>query len=168
MRFGLIVGLICYDSNNHIVWMVISMKYSILPIGHIEKNGSEVSLVISKAYWDATTHLELFSHVIILWWIDGRDNPLDRQTILVTPSKKKGLEQSGVFACRSPARPNPIGLTVVKIEGIDPIDNRIIVDHMDANSGSPIIDIKPYLPSSDRVENAKVPPWFNDLIPRYY
>lgn len=147
---------------------MMSMKYSIIPIGYVEKSGSNVSLIIKDSYWAATTHLDLFSHIIILWWIDGRDNPSDRQTVLVFPPRNKGTDQSGVFACRSPARPNPIGHTIAKVEGIVVTKNQIIVDHMDAESGSPIIDIKPYLPSSDRVEDAKVAPWFVDLIPRYY
>ncbi|MCK4566953.1 MAG: SAM-dependent methyltransferase, partial [Candidatus Thorarchaeota archaeon] len=44
---------------------------------------------------------------------------------------------------------------------------RIEIDHMDANDGTPLIDIKPYLPSSDRVDKAKVAPWFKDLQKRY-
>lgn len=144
------------------------MKFSILPIGHIEKKDSEIFLVIKEAYWDATTHLDMFSHAIILWWIEGCDNPEDRQTVLASPPKNKGLEPSGVFACRSPARPNPIGHTVVKILHLDKKKCCILVDHMDADSGSPIIDIKPYLPSSDRVDKTKVPPWFNNLIPKYH
>ena len=123
---------------------------------------------MKETYWQGTTDLEEFSHAIILWWIDGRDNPSDRNTTLVTPPKKNDSIPTGVFACRSPSRPNPIGHTIVKIESIDQEHKRIIIDHMDANSGSPVIDIKPYLPSSDRVEIAKVPLWFKDLRPRYY
>ena len=144
------------------------MVYSLIPIGHIEKNQSEIAIVIKDAYWDATRHLDQFSHAIILWWIDGRDNPSDRAVVLVSPPVKKGNEPSGVFACRSPLRPNPIGHTIVKIESLDQEKKRIIIDHMDAKTDSPVIDIKPYLPSSDRVENAVVPAWFSHLQPRYY
>jgi len=144
------------------------MKYSLIPVGFVEKSESEIAINIKEVYWDATRHLEEFSHAIILWWIDGRDNPSDRKTVLVNPPKKKENEPSGVFACRSPRRPNPIGHTIVKIESIDPENRKILVDHMDADSGSPVLDIKPYLPSSDRVENAKVASWFSNLEPRYY
>lgn len=144
------------------------MKYSLIPIGHVEKTQSEITIVVKDSYWDATTHLDEFSHAIILWWIDGRDNPSDRSVVLVSPPKKKSGEPTGVFACRSPSRPNPIGHTIVKIESLDQERKRIIIDHMDADSNSPVLDIKPYLPSSDRVENAQVAPWFHDLQPRYY
>ena len=144
------------------------MKYSITPIGHVEKEGSDISLVIEDLYWAGTKQLEHFSHAIVLWWITGRDNPSDRETLIAFPPKNKGPEASGVFACRSPFRPNPIGHTIVKIEQVKSEVHRILIDHMDADSGSSIIDIKPYLPTSDRVDNAKVAPWFIDLIPRYY
>jgi len=143
------------------------MSYTINPIGFVKKIGSSNYLEISPRYWEATTHLDLFSHAIVLWWIDGRDNPENRSIVLANPPKNKGPEASGIFACRSPARPNPIGHTIVEILGLDEDNNRIIIDHMDANDGSPIIDIKPYLPSSDRVENARVAPWFENLEFRY-
>ena len=143
------------------------MSYLVKPIGVVIKTGELIYLEIRQEYWEATTHLDLFSHAIVLWWIDGMDTPEIRQTILADPPKNKGPVSSGVFSCRSPARPNPIGHTIVKIMNIDGITRRILVDHMDANDGSSLIDIKPYLPSSDRVDNAKVAPWFENLDNRY-
>jgi len=153
--------------------MVILLTYTLNPIGHVEKTDKEISLVIKTEYWDATVHLELFSHIIVLWWIDRMDTPDIRSTLLANPPKSKGPTASGVFACRSPARPNPIGHTIVRIKSVDATNMRIIVDHMDAEDGTPLLDIKPYLPSSDRVNNAIVAhnaivaPWFEDLLPRY-
>ena len=83
------------------------------------------------------------------------------------PPKNKGDEASGAFSCRSPARPNPIGHTIVKLLSVDAKNKRLEIDHMDANDSSPIIDIKPYLPTSDKVDGARVAPWFQDLEPRY-
>ncbi|TFG97466.1 tRNA (N6-threonylcarbamoyladenosine(37)-N6)-methyltransferase TrmO [Candidatus Thorarchaeota archaeon] len=143
------------------------MSYVIKPIGVVKKTGEMNFLEINQEYWEATTHLDLFSHAIVLWWIDGLDTSDTRHTILANPPKNKGPVPSGVFACRSPARPNPIGHTIVKIISVDENNRRILIDHMDANDGSPLIDIKPYLPSSDRVDNAKVAPWFENLDNRY-
>lgn len=143
------------------------MSYTIRPIGVVKKIEELNYLEINQEYWEATTHLDLFSHAIVLWWIDGMDTPEVRQTTLANPPKNKSPVPSGVFSCRSPARPNPIGHTIVKIVNIDGNTRRILVDHMDANDGSPLIDIKPYLPSSDRVENARVAPWFTNLDNRY-
>ncbi len=143
------------------------MQYTLNPIGTVRKNDDEISLNIGKEFRDALIHLDLFSHAIVLWWIDGRDTPESRKTTLANPPKNKGPEPSGVFSCRSPSRPNPIGHTIVQILSVDLENGRVLIDHMDANDGSPIIDIKPYLPSSDRVDDARVAPWFENLQPRY-
>ncbi|MBN2228685.1 MAG: tRNA (N6-threonylcarbamoyladenosine(37)-N6)-methyltransferase TrmO [Candidatus Thorarchaeota archaeon] len=143
------------------------MPYIVNPIGTVQKTDNENYLVIREDFWDATTHLELFSHIIILWWIDGMDTPEKRSITLANPPRGKGPIPSGVFACRSPARPNPIGHTISKILEIQTKKHRIRVDHIDANDMTPILDIKPYLPSSDRVDDAQVAPWFVDLETRY-
>lgn len=63
----------------------------------------------------------------------------------------------GVFACRSPSRPNPIGLCVTKLISVK--GATLVVKGLDAFKGSPIVDIKPYLPHDDRITRAKVPAW---------
>jgi tRNA-Thr(GGU) m(6)t(6)A37 methyltransferase TsaA len=143
------------------------MTYALFPIGHVEKSETSFRLVINDEFWGATTHLELFSHIIVLWWIDRMDTQENRSKILVNPPKNKSPIPSGVFACRSPSRPNPIGHTIVRVIKLDNKSKSIIIDHMDADDGSPILDIKPYLPSSDLVENARVAPWFGKLEKRY-
>jgi len=146
---------------------VNDLEYAIRPIGIVEKEDSGIYLTIKPEFWDATTHVDSFSHLIVLWWIHERDTPEDRSQLVMFPPKNKGDEASGAFACRSPARPNPIGHTIVKLLAVDGEKRRLKIDHMDANHGSPIIDIKPYLPSSDRVDDARVAPWFENLEPRY-
>ncbi|MFX1606133.1 MAG: tRNA (N6-threonylcarbamoyladenosine(37)-N6)-methyltransferase TrmO [Promethearchaeota archaeon] len=143
------------------------MEYTIRPIGHVEKDDTGIYLVINSEIWDATIHVNLFSHLIVLWWIHERDTEEDRRTLISYPPRKKGEEASGAFSCRSPSRPNPIGHTIVELLGVETEKRRLKVDHMDANHGSPIIDIKPYLPSSDRVDHTRVAPWFETLEPRY-
>jgi len=146
---------------------VIDVSYEIKPIGYIKKDEDQPYLEINKEYWEATTHLDLFSHIIVLWWIDGMDTPDNRRTILANPPKNKGPLPSGIFSCRSPARPNPIGHTIVSVLLLVNESRRIYIDHMDADHDTPLIDIKPYLPSSDRVDNALVAPWFENLDKRY-
>ena len=143
------------------------MEYSIRPVGHVEKNDAGIFLSIKPDIWDATVHINQFSHLIVLWWIHERDTSEDRSTLLSNPPKSKGDEPSGAFSCRSPSRPNPIGHTIVKLLSVDASAKLLKIDHMDAKHGSPIIDIKPYLPSSDRVDDVRVAPWFENLTPRY-
>jgi len=65
--------------------------------------------------------------------------------------------EKGVFACRSPSRPNPIGLCIVKLIKVE--GNVLTVRGLDAFTDSPIIDIKPYLPRADSIPDARVPSW---------
>jgi len=65
----------------------------------------------------------------------------------------------GVFATRTPMRPNPIGLTTVYVLSIDEEKGLIEVPFLDADNNTPMLDIKPYTPSFDRIENPEVPDW---------
>jgi tRNA (Thr-GGU) A37 N-methylase len=68
----------------------------------------------------------------------------------------------GVFACRSPVRPNPIGLTTAKILGINRDKGEVEIANIDAFDGTPVLDLKAYIPVCDRVENVRVPEWASD------
>jgi tRNA-Thr(GGU) m(6)t(6)A37 methyltransferase TsaA len=147
---------------------VISIsKYYANVIGYVRKPDDEtVYLEIEEKYWEATLQLDKFSHILVLWWITGHDNPQSRSNLSDYPPQSDA-ELSGVFASRSPARPTPLGLSIVAILDIEKETHRIIIDQIDAFDSTPIVDIKPYMPSSDRVDEAKVPPWFHDNIRRY-
>ena len=78
------------------------------------------------------------------------------------PQGKVGeVPEVGIFACRCPQRPNPIGISTVKILGIK--SNIITVKGLDAIQGTQILDIKPYTPQYDAVADAKIPDWTNKL-----
>jgi tRNA-Thr(GGU) m(6)t(6)A37 methyltransferase TsaA len=81
----------------------------------------------------------------------------DRRTLLVFPRRHAVNVETGVFASRSPSRPNPIGLCVVELLKIE--ECVLTVKGLDALEGSPIIDIKPYIPRADSIPDAKVPDW---------
>ncbi|MEE9409995.1 MAG: TrmO family methyltransferase, partial [Candidatus Heimdallarchaeota archaeon] len=96
------------------------------------------------------------------WWISMRDNPQDRSQLLASPPKLEKPVETGVFSSRSPARPNPIGLTKVKLLKVE--NNRLYIDRIDAIDGTPVLDVKPYLPG-DSVKRDKIelPEWFEFL-----
>lgn len=131
------------------------------PIGKIKICEDGVFIELEKIYIPALKELEEFSHVDVIWWFDGCDNEEDRKTLEASKPYKKGPETLGVFAIRSPFRPNPIALSVVEIIHIDYENGIIQIPYIDANDGTPVIDLKPYTPSLDRVENPKVPKWCN-------
>ncbi|MFX0183475.1 MAG: tRNA (N6-threonylcarbamoyladenosine(37)-N6)-methyltransferase TrmO [Candidatus Hodarchaeota archaeon] len=141
-------------------------NYIIYPIGFIRKIENEEFLEILSEYRSALFRLETISHAFVLWWIHEFDSPNARETTQTVPRVINSLvppQKMGIFATRSPARPNPIGLTLVKILKVT--EHQVIIDHIDAYNGTPVIDIKPYLPNGDRVdENIRLPPWFSHLL----
>ena len=136
-------------------------------VGYVRKEqDASIYIEIKEQYWEATLQLDKFSHIIVLWWITERDNPQARSNLSDYPPQSTA-EKSGVFASRSPARPTPIGLSIVAIMDIEKEKHRIKIDQIDAFDSTPVVDIKPYMPSSDRVDEAKVPHWFQDNVRRY-
>lgn len=127
-------------------------------IGIVEKAGEQEARVrIFPKFCAGLKGIEDFSHLIILYWIHLRDNKEERQTLLVFPRRHAVNVKTGVFACRSPSRPNPIGLCAVKLLKIEQCT--LTVKNLDALEDSPIIDIKPYIPKADSIPNARVPAW---------
>ena len=101
--------------------------------------------------------MEGFSHLIVMFWFDRNDTPEKRATLRVHPRADKNNPLTGVFATRSPRRPNLIGLSVCKIKAVE--EDRIVIDSTDAFDQTPVVDIKPYIPVSDCVPEATVPWW---------
>ncbi|HUU79278.1 MAG TPA: tRNA (N6-threonylcarbamoyladenosine(37)-N6)-methyltransferase TrmO [candidate division Zixibacteria bacterium] len=133
-------------------------------IGFIRKNEGKIWLEIEEKFEKGLLRLDDFSHVIVLWWIEGRDNKEDRAMLQVYPKvdgTRENVPLVGVFACRSPGRPNPIGLTISKI--ISRKDNRLYIDRTDAFDNTPILDLKPYIPKSECILSAKVPDFMSSL-----
>jgi tRNA (adenine37-N6)-methyltransferase len=111
------------------------------------------SLVIQPQFQpeESLKGLEGFSHMWIIWIF--HENNVARFHAKVHPPRLGG-EPMGLFATRTPHRPNPIGLSLVKIEKIE--GSTIWFSGSDLMEGTPVLDIKPYLPAADFVENAKV------------
>jgi len=92
--------------------------------------------------------LETVSHVVLLYWMD------QARRDLVLQSPRHYAERRGTFALRSPARPNPIAVSVAKLLGVD--GNVLTVVGLDCLDGTPLLDIKPYFASTDSVPDAAV------------
>ncbi len=99
---------------------------------------------------DALEGLEGFSHLWVVFLFHRNTNKAFKAK--VHPPRLEG-GKIGAFATRSPHRPNPIGLSAVKIEEI--ADNAIHVSGIDLVDGTPVLDLKPYVPSADRIEAAR-------------
>ena len=134
-------------------------EFILRQIGHIENDGEEARVVLDPAYRDALTALEGFSHIQLIWWFDGCDNDACRSNLIEDKPYKNAPERIGVFATRSPMRPNPIALSCAYVTYIDRESGVIGLAYCDANDGTPVLDIKPYTPSADRVEHPSMPDW---------
>ena len=110
-------------------------------------------LVIDESLTEALDGLEEYSHIIVIYWmhkIASQEVPLK-----VHPKGRKELPVRGLFASRAPHRPNRIGKATVKL--LKRRGNILNVKGLDALDGTPVLDIKPYIPGYDSVDDARVP-----------
>lgn len=122
--------------------------------GRIEALKGTIVFAPKYASPDAVKGLENYTHLWLLWKFDIPEDESFRAT--VRPPRLGGNTRVGVFATRSPFRPNHIGLSCVRLEKIEITDGRpvITVSGIDMASGTEIIDIKPYIPYTDAREDA--------------
>lgn len=122
-------------------------------IGDCPRNGRQpdpapvCSAHVLPEFLEGLIGLEGFSHLILLYWLD-RATPLK---LIFTPPFDP--EPRGVFSTRAPFRPNPIGLSVVAFDGFDSPDT-LKIRYLDCIDGTPLLDVKPYLPTTDSQPNA--------------
>ena len=112
-------------------------------------------IIVREDLVDALEALEGFSHVIVVFHMDRV--PEEERRLTVSVGNEAEPPQRGVLATRSQLRPNPIGVAVVPIlqrrQGI------LRVQGLDALDGTPVLDLKPYLPSYDSIHDATLPIW---------
>lgn len=114
--------------------------------------GVPARVEIFPEFADGLRHLQKHTHVWILAWL----HEADRTRLLVTPRGVSDTSEAGlhgVFAVRSPTRPNPIALTAARIERIE--GTRLHVDRLDLVDGTPVVDVKPYFRSRDAIYAAR-------------
>lgn len=157
----------------------MSLKITYKPIGYVKVDVSDeevksswdkglTSIIeVSPEYVEGLRGLEGFSHLIIIYHMH-KVGEEEKRTLRVKPRgllkrgfKLEELPEVGVFATDSPHRPNPIGLTIVELIGVE--EGKLIVRGLDAFNGTPILDIKPYTPLR-RVEIKCLPKWYLNLI----
>ncbi len=118
------------------------------PIQAVAAKNTQAVIEIFPEFVQGLCDLEHFSHIIVLYHLHL--------------AKKKGLmvipfldtKPHGVFATRSPGRPNPIGFSVVRLDKIE--DHQIFVKDIDILDGSPVLDVKPYISQFDAFETTKM------------
>jgi tRNA-Thr(GGU) m(6)t(6)A37 methyltransferase TsaA len=137
------------------------------PIGKVGLEEGRYFIELEEGVFDGVRGLEDFSHILVTWWCNLYDTEESRKTLVLEKPYKKGPDKVGVFATRSPIRPNPIGITPCNIILIDRDQRHIYMPYIDAEPGTPVLDIKPYQASIDRVRDYKYPDWASHW-PTYY
>ena len=132
-------------------------SFQVFSVGVIKKNEDAVWIEIFEPYSDALLGLDAFSHILVLFWFHENDTAERRKTLRVHPRGDEINPLTGVFATHSPLRPNLIGLTRCKIKSIR--DNHIEIEDIDAFDGTPVIDIKCFIPGSTSESDVRVPDW---------
>lgn len=137
------------------------MEISMKPVGTVKNSergqhfggwDNVVSnIVVNRKFAPALDGLEKYSHAIIVYWM----HKTKKRVIKHRPQGIAPLV--GIFACRCQGRPNPIGISAVKI--VKRRLNVLTIRGLDVINGTPVLDIKPYTPQYDLVKNAKVPAW---------
>ncbi|MBC8318507.1 MAG: tRNA (N6-threonylcarbamoyladenosine(37)-N6)-methyltransferase TrmO [Desulfobulbaceae bacterium] len=130
------------------IGIIHSPHYSIedMPIQPKGASGVEGYALINEKYIAALHDLEGFSHIYLVYSF----HKATRTELLVTPFMDK--QTRGVFATRSPLRPNHIGLSIVRLKRIE--KNKVIVEGIDVLDGTPLLDIKPYIEKFDGVKES--------------
>lgn len=135
---------------------IIKSPYKSQPECPAQGRLSEESFTIEilPEFEEGLKDIETCTHLILLYWLDKARRDM---LIAIPPHDRR---EHGVFATRSPHRPNPIGFAVVEL--IERRGRELIVKGLDVVDGTPVIDIKPYSSAIDCVENAKIG-WFEEV-----
>jgi len=130
-------------------------------VERVRRTDTEVSeIVIREELVDILEGIDEYSHLVILYWahaVPGERRSLTR----VHPMGRKDLPEVGIFSTCSPARPNPVLTTVVRL--VVRRDNVLEVTGLDAIDGSPVIDIKPYVSEFYPREGVRIPAWMEQI-----
>lgn len=135
------------------------VKVVCTPIGSVavDEPRGIYRLTVLPEYRPALQGLASCTHLIVLWWADRADAHGD---LVVELPYAPGV-RTGVFANRSENRPNPIAITVAPLLSVDEDTGTVDLAWIDAFDGTPVLDIKPYLPMADRVMTAEYPEWLD-------
>lgn len=115
-------------------------------------------IVINENLTEALDGIEGFSHIIVLYWMHRTTRVTGAtQHLKGHPMGRSDVPEQGIFAIRTPHRPNPIGKSTARL--LERSNNILKVQGLDAIDGTPVIDIKAYIPGYDSARDATTPDW---------
>ncbi len=136
---------------------VISTPYKdVAPYQPVDTDENEFIVLLNEEYASGLKDLEKFKFIYIFYYMHRVNKKVE---MVFKPPWAKGKEV-GLFSSRSPVRPNPIGMSIVRLKKI--VDNKIYTSGLDVFDGTPLIDIKPYIKELDEKSNADFG-WIDEL-----
>lgn len=146
------------------------------PIGIVRCDRTEMSaghwanvesrIELDPRYRQGLAGLNEFSHVVVIFHLDRIPPFNPEKQIARNPRGMEDLAPVGVFAQRTKFRPNPIGVTAVELVAVDELG--ITVRGLDALDGTPVLDIKPYIPAFERKDDVRLPAWVARMMDGYF
>jgi tRNA-Thr(GGU) m(6)t(6)A37 methyltransferase TsaA len=118
------------------------------PYQPVDEDKGEFKIVVDTKYTRGLLDLESFRYIYVIYYIDR----LKRHPSMIVSPPWTGGKQVGLFASRSPVRPNPIGISIVRLKEI--INNELFVSGLDVFNNTPLLDIKPYVKELDSKDDA--------------
>lgn len=131
------------DYALHAIGVIKTPYLDSAPYQPVDQDDQEFYLEVDGRYAEGLKDLDFFEYIYVLYYIDRLKKTPKMQVI---PPWVKG-KQIGLFASRSPVRPNPIGLSIVRLLKIE--GNRVYTSGLDAFDATPLLDIKPYIKDLD-------------------
>ena len=130
------------------------------PYQPIDEDKGDFRIVVDEDYAGGLLDLDRFRYIYVIYYIDRLgDSIMKNLSMIVNPSWSLGT-RVGLFASRSPRRPNPIGISIVRVKKI--VGNEIFTSGLDVFDGTPLLDIKPYVKDLDSKTDANYG-WIDDL-----
>ncbi len=126
------------------------------PYQPVNESKGDFRIVLNSEYKEGLLKLKSFRYMYVIYYV----HRVKRKSSMVVTAPWAAGAKIGLFASRSPVRPNPIGLSIVRIRKI--INNEIITSGLDAFDGTPVLDIKPYVKDLDSKTDANYG-WLNGL-----
>lgn len=142
------IGTICTQFSD-------KAQMPIQPCGGMEHFGK---IIMSETYTKGLKDLKGFSHIYLIYHF----NQTQKEQLEVIPFNDKTHTPRGVFSTRAPVHPNKLGLSLVKL--IDIKDNTITYQGVDILDGTPLIDIKPYIPNFDHIDGEVTTGWMDSTL----
>jgi tRNA (adenine37-N6)-methyltransferase len=135
---------------------ILTPYYDNAPYQPVEEDEGDFIIVLNPEYQEGLFKLDTFKYIYVIYYIDKADKNIE---LLIYPPWADNF-CAGIFSSRSPVRPNPIGISIVKIKNI--VKNKIYVTGLDVFNNTPLIDIKPYIKDLDSKIDSNYG-WLDDL-----